>query len=117
MVPETRQCAPETPVEDFYFQWDLLTSGDCGLSDGVLYRSDGTAIWQANVPSSSGGGDVWLATFTFFDNHGVQLWQFVQIDSRQMDAHWVYSWFSDNQLFFPAYLYPYITGASLRYHC
>jgi hypothetical protein len=45
---------------------------------------------------SFGGGDAWLSTFEFFDNHDLV---------------------SNNQLFFPAYLFPHISQATMRSHC
>jgi hypothetical protein len=77
LSPTTRQPAPPAPFDSFSFQWDQLFAGDCQLSGGTAFvNSDGTATWEAFVSSSSGGGDVWLATFTFFDDHSVPLWHF-----------------------------------------
>ena len=116
----TRRLATPDSIENFTFTWPVIQVGDCTLSGSpeLIVWSDGTVVWEATVSSSSGGGDVWLATFSFYDDHGIQLWQFGTIDSPQMDVAGLEAfWLSDNQLYYPAYLYPYITNANLHSHC
>lgn len=123
---ETRQRAISdiqggVPDPSITFTWPQIGPvGRCTLSDGARLSllPDGTAEWEAVVSSQTDDGDVWLARITLFDDHGVTLWQFGQIQSPRMDvAGRGFEWFSDSELFFPAFLYDSIANANLHSHC
>jgi hypothetical protein len=109
--------APES-VQSIDFSWPAMWLTDCKLGGNNLrVFSDGTAHWSATV-MSMGGGDAWLSTFEFFDNHGVSLWRFGRISSPSLSPPAaVIDWRSNNQLFFPAYLFPHVAQVNMRSHC
>jgi uncharacterized protein DUF6294 len=116
---DVRQVVTPEAVQPISFTWRQIHVGDCTLTDGaeLVLFSDGSATWEATVSSSSSDGDVWLATITLYDDHGVQLWQFPQIDSPEMDVAGLGSFWLNDQLHYPAYLFPYISRANLHSHC
>jgi Family of unknown function (DUF6294) len=109
--------APEAKAS-IGFSWPTTFISDCKLGGNNLsIFSDGSAVWRATV-MSFGGGDAWLSTFEFFDNHGISLRRFGRISSPSLSPPGaVIDWVSNNQLFFPAYLFPHISQATMRSHC
>jgi Family of unknown function (DUF6294) len=123
---ETRQLAiPEIqggfPDPSIVFTWPQIGPvGRCTLSDGatLALAPDGHGEWNAVVSCQTDDGDVWLARITLLDDHGLTLWQFGQIQSPRMDvAGRGFEWSSENELFFPAYPYPFIARVNLQSHC
>jgi hypothetical protein len=126
--PVERPSAPGD-VTGFTLTWPMpMTAGDCTLRSGVTSTpntgpsidifSDGAAEFFGKVSSSDpgSGGDVWLATIRLFDNHGVQLFQFPQIQSpsiqvKDSDTVWL------TQTFYPAVYFPFIHHATIENHC
>ncbi|MFJ9908136.1 DUF6294 family protein [Streptomyces sp. NPDC101152] len=94
-------------------------AGDCKLGGGALsVFPDGHAEWFSGDVMSTTGDDSWLATFEFFDDHGVSLWRFGRIASPSLSPPYaVITWDSRDQLFFPAYIFPSIARVSMTYHC
>ena len=106
-------------VQSKSFSWDPIFAGHCSLKATTLtVFSNGTAHWRANDVMSTAGDDSWLATFEFFDDHGISLWRFGHIASPSLSPPFaVITWTSDNQLFFPAYIFPSISTVTLTSHC
>ena len=92
--------------------------GPCRLAASSLsVFSDGTAHWRSNeVSSKNAGSDVWVATFGFFDDHNIGLWQFGTIPSPTLNPTSIV-WTNDNSLFFPSYLFPSVAQVNLHSSC
>jgi Family of unknown function (DUF6294) len=101
------------------FNWDPIFVGHCKLAATTLtVFSDGTAHWRANDVMSTAGDDSWLATFEFFDPHGVSLWRFGHISSPSLSPPFaVITWVNNDQLLFPAYIFPFVARVNLYSHC
>ncbi|WP_406436373.1 DUF6294 family protein [Streptomyces sp. NBC_00631] len=106
-----------SPIE-FDFNGPFF-AGHCKLAAGVLLVfPDGHATWFTRDVMSTAGDDSWLATFELFDDHGVSLWRFGRISSPSLSPPFaVITWDSENQLFFPSFIFPSIARASMTYHC
>jgi len=107
-------------LESFTFNFTPPTifSGDCSLgADTLEVFSDGHCEWRANsVMSSDPGDDSFCMTFEFFDSHGISLWRFGRICSPTLFPTPLV-WVSNNQLFFPSYIFPSIAQATATPHC
>lgn len=109
-----------SPRERASLSWSFggLQAGDCILSDGTFTAySDGTTEWHADFVVSATGGDSWLATFELFDANGTSLWTFPRIWSPSLDPAGAVIRWSNDQLTYPAYMFPYLSRMTMHYHC
>jgi len=102
---------------DFHFGGPYFADG-CTLGAATLtVFDDGRVHWRANsVMSRDDNEDSWLATFEFYDNHGIRLWQFGRISSPTLHPTPLV-WINNTQLFYPSYMFQSIAQARMIYHC
>ena len=102
---------------DFSFTGPFF-AGDCTLGAATLtVFDDGRVDWRANsVMSRDDGEDSWLATFEFFDAHGISLWRFGRISSPTLHPTPLV-WISENQLFYPSFMFNSISLARMTFSC
>jgi hypothetical protein len=102
---------------DKVWTWKTISIGDCQMTEGELDLSpSGVFYWQSFVETSD-SGDVWLMLhIDLLDRNGVELYRIPQFDGPTMDneGQW-YPMFKKG--FYPANLFPYITGCRITYHC
>jgi hypothetical protein len=105
-------------VQSVDFHWDPIFVGHCQLAATTLsVFSDGTARWLALDVYSTAGDDSVLATFEFFDPHGISLWRFGHISSPSLSPPFaIHEWVDNTSLLFPAYIFPFIASVNLQSH-
>jgi hypothetical protein len=105
-------------IDSGQWSWGDIHQNDCAMTGAFLIlRSDGTGRFGSFVQTSD-ATDVWLVRgLALLDNHGVELWRIPQFNGPEMtqDNH-QYAFFNEN-LFFPAHLFPFIISIRMYYHC
>ena len=111
-LPEAR------PLLTKGFNWDPIWAGKCNLSAiGLTVFDDGHAEFDAQVFSlDDPGSDSWGCKFHFFDDHGIQIYEFGWIWSPSL-APTPIRWHSGNQLFYPSYMFQSVFRVFFDYHC
>jgi Family of unknown function (DUF6294) len=113
----TREIQPGNVQETDFFWNDPIFVGHCRLAVSSLsVFSDGTAHWRSNQVSSTSIGDVWVASFEFFDNHNISLWKFGTIPSPVLSPTSVV-WTNDTSMVYPAYMFPSVARVVLYSSC
>jgi len=113
-----REVAVPEPRADATWTWGAIRVGDCFLGGGTLrVFSDGTAHWRAHDMLSSSSDNAWGAQFEFFDKNGLSRWKFGYIWSPTLPRDHPLVWENNNQLFYPAELFPFISGVLMHSRC
>lgn len=110
---------PSGEVASISFSFGRIDESACTLYPSTLtLYSNGAAEFHATGVASDNSGDVWLIRgMALLDRNGVELYRIPQFNSPQLDLEdHNYPW-DVTGLYFPPYLYPYITKARMYHHC
>jgi hypothetical protein len=104
--------------EHFTIGFPRIDDGDCTLFPSTFWvYSNGTAALQGYVATDD-SGDVWLVRgMALLDRNGVELYRIPQFNGPEMDMPDHNYAFNAYPLYYPAYLYPYVTNARMYHHC
>lgn len=95
-----------------------IDDGDCTLFPSTFYLySDGEAEFVGVVATDS-SGDVWLVRgMALLDRNGVELYRIPQFNGPSMQVTDYNYHFNKYPLYYPSYLFPYVTNAQMYHHC
>lgn len=117
-LSDPRGVDADVELEHFIIGFGRIDDGACTLFPSSFWvYSNGTAALQGYVATDD-SGDVWLVRgMALLDRNGVELYRIPQFNGPQMDMPDHNYVFNAYPLYYPDYLYRYITNARMYHHC